>query len=122
MIGSRIKIGIILALIAGLGALAWLYRAEIKQSAQLAQTVIQQRADMEGMEKQLAESERQRQRAEDIAEAWEAESMEITAEARHLRKKIAKLERENEKVRHWADTRIPDDLLDLMRHQDDYKN
>lgn len=118
MIGRRITIGIILALVAGLGALGWLYRAEIKQSAELAQTVLQQRTDMEEMEKQLHEAERMRREAEQIAADHQDQIAQITTRARDLREKLRDMEAENEKVRKWADTDIPDRVLDLVRGKD----
>ncbi len=115
MIGPRIKIGIILALITALGAMGWLYRAEIKESAHLAQTVLQQQTTMEEMEQQLREAERMRKEAEKIAAEHRNQIEQITTQARSLREKINKLEKENEKVRQWADADIPGDVLDLLR-------
>jgi len=118
MIGRRIAIGAVFVLLAGLGTLGWLYRAELKESAQLAQTVLQQRTDLEQMEKQLQEAERMRRESEQIATDHQDQIEQINARARRLREKLRKLEAKNEKVRSWADTDIPDDVLDLLRGKD----
>ncbi|MFW5874963.1 MAG: hypothetical protein ACOCUC_01870 [bacterium] len=122
MIGRRIAIGAVLVLVGLLGTLGWLYRAELKESAQLAQTVLQQQATMDEMEQQLQEAEKMRRQAEKIAAEHRDRIEQITAEASDLRQKITNLEKENEEVRQWADTDIPDSVLDLLRGKDGDQN
>ena len=116
MIGRRITIGINLALVAGLGTLGWLYRAEIKQSAQLAQTVIQQRTTLDEMSGRLAEAERQRKKARAVAAKYKQRVDQIRANARNLRDEIRRLEKQNAEVRKWADADMPGPVVDLLMH------
>ena len=118
MIGRRIAIGAVLVLVGLLGTMGWLYRAELKESAQLAQTVLQQQTDPEQMETQLQEAERMRREAEQIASEHQDRIEQISARARSLREKLRELEAKNEKVRKWADTDIPGAVLDLLRDKD----
>jgi len=116
MIGRRITIGIILALVAGLGTLGWLYRAEIKQSAQLAQTVIQQRTTLDEMDARLAEAERQRKHAQAVATNYKQRIDQVRKTARSLRDEVRKLEKQNAEVRAWAGNDLPGPVVDLLMH------
>ena len=116
MIGRRIAIGAVLVLVGLLGTLGWLYRAELKESAQLAQTVIQQRATLDEMSGRLAEAERQRKRAQEVAANYKQQIDQVRKTARSLRDEVRKLEKQNAEVRNWADNDLPGPVVDLLMH------
>jgi len=122
MILSRVRLGITIALVLAIGTLAWLYRAEIKEKAQLAQTVVQQQTDMKQMEKELERSEKLRKKAEQIAAKHKQSLEEINKETQRLKNEIRELENKSKEVADWADTDIPDPVLDVLRNQDGNKD
>lgn len=122
MLLSRIRLGITIALIIALGSLTWLYRAEIKQSAELAQTVLQQRADLGQMESELKRSQELRKKAESIAQKNKTELEKINKETRRLKNEIQDLERNNKEVQVWSDSDIPDPVLNVLRNKDKNNN
>lgn len=111
----RIKWGIIIALVVGLAVMGWLYRAEIKQSANLAQQVIAKQMQVNGLNSRLVESERQKAVAERIAADHQAKLKRIAKQARGLRNEIRKLEAKNPKVKAWADAPVPADVVAQLR-------
>lgn len=116
---SRVKWGIIIVLVLGIGALGWMYRAEIKESAQLAQTVVQQRTTLQEMEKEAERLREQREKAEKIATEYKQKTDQIKKEARDLRDEIRELEEQNKEVRDWADNNIPDAVLNRLHGNKD---
>jgi hypothetical protein len=51
MIGSKIKIGIMLAMVTALVTLGWLYREELQRGAEQAATIMQQKAEIQDKDK-----------------------------------------------------------------------
>jgi LysB family phage lysis regulatory protein len=115
MIGSKIKIGIMLAMVTALVTLGWLYREELQRGAEQAATIMQQKAEIQDKDKRIRDLARQRQAAEAIAAREKARAVEIRQEARRLKDEIARLEQENQTVEHWADTRMPGALYERLR-------
>ena len=113
---TKIKIGIILALVTAVGGLGWLYRAELKRGAQLAQTVVQQRATLGEMEQELSRAEKMRKKAEARAAEHKQRIGEIRKQARGLRDEVRRLEKENQAVADWADNDLPGAVFDLCVH------
>lgn len=110
-----IKIGIIVALIAGLITLGWLYRSEIQQGARQAAEIVQQQAEIADRDeaiKDLGESlEKERQVSARREERREASRLEI----KDLRDELARLEKENQELVDWDDRDLPDELYRVLR-------
>ena len=56
---TKVKIGIAIALIATVGTLGYLYRAEIQRGARQAAVIVQQRAELTDKQGRIAELARQ---------------------------------------------------------------
>lgn len=116
---TKIKIGIAIALIAGVGTLGYLYRAELQKGARQAAVIIQQRAEIEDKQTRIEDLARQREAADAVAAREKARATAIRHETRELRYEIQQLEN-IEAVRDWGDTHMPREQYDLLRgHTDD---
>jgi len=115
MAGARIKLGAIFLLVVALAVVGWLYRKEIRASAELAQRVLQQQVAIDDMSRQLQDAEQRRRAAERIAAKHLADLQEIQKQARRWRHEIEKLKKERPDVAAWADQPIPDAVLDRLR-------
>jgi hypothetical protein len=76
MIGSKIKIGIMLAMVTALVTLGWLYREELQRGAEQAATIMQQKAEIQDKDKRIRDLARQRQAAEAIAAREKARAVD----------------------------------------------
>ena len=116
---TKLKIGIIAALIAGLITLGWLYRSELREGARQAAEIVQQQAEIADRDERIDDLAAQREAERKIAAEWQARHDSRRQEIRGLRNEIDRLEREVEDVRRWADTDMPDDIVHLLRPETD---
>jgi len=112
---TKIKIGIIAALLAAAGFLFWQNRALIEEKAKQAATIVQQQAEIQDREKRIKDLARQREAAEAAAAREKARAVEIRKEAKELKNEMARLEKENQEISEWADARMPDAVYDRLR-------
>lgn len=116
---SKLRIGITLFLILIIATLSWLYRAEIKESATLAQRVIQQNLDLQQMENELQKAEQLRKKAEEIARNHGEKLKVINQETQRLKNEIIELENKSKEVAIWSDTPMPDSILNILCNSPD---
>lgn len=116
---TKVKIGIAITLIASVAALGYLYRAELQRGARQAAVIVQQRAELTDKQHRIEDLARQRDAAEAVAAREKERAVEIRDQSRGLRDDIQRLERENEAVRGYLDTRMPADLYSILREDAD---
>ena len=112
---TKLKIGIIAALIAGLITLGWLYRSELREGARQAAEIVQQQAEIADRDQEIDDLreavERERQVSARREERREASRLEI----KDLRDELARLEKENQELADWDDRDLPDELYRVLR-------
>ena len=112
---TKLKIGIIAALIAGLITLGWLYRSELREGARQAAEIVQQQAEIADRDREIDDLreavERERQVSTRREERREASRLEI----KDLRDELARLEKENQELADWDDRDLPDELYRVLR-------
>lgn len=105
---SKIKIGIVLALVTSLALLGWMYRAEVRKAASLAQQVITITEALRTTSEALKNERQERERAERLLRDREAERNRLRAESERLKRDLEELRHTDDDVRDWAATLVPD--------------
>ena len=112
---TKVKIGIMLSLVAGLAFLGWQYRAEIQRGARQAAEIVQQQAEIADRDQEIDDLreavERERQVSARREERREASRLEI----KDLRDELARLEKENQELADWDDRDLPYELYRVLR-------
>ena len=112
---TKLKIGIMLTLVAGLAFLGWQYRVEIQRGARQAAEIVQQQAEIADRDQEIDDLreavERERQVSARREERREASRLEI----KDLRDELARLEKENQELADWDDRDLPDELYRVLR-------
>jgi len=112
---TKVKIGIMLSLVAGLAFLCWQYRVEIQRGARQAAEIVQQQAEIADRDQEIDDLreavERERQVSARREERREASRLEI----KDLRDELARLEKENQELADWDDRDLPDELYRVLR-------
>jgi len=116
---TMIKIGIILALFAGLSAVWWLYRSELREGARQAAEIVQQQAEIADRDQEIDDLreavEKERQVSARREERREASRLEI----KDMRDELARLEKENQELADWDARDLPDELYRVLRGIED---
>lgn len=114
---SKIKFTIIVMLIAALGTIGWLYRGEIREAARLMREVEEQRSVIKDLEKSVEVVRKEQERLLVLIDKHDAAIEEVQQESMEIEKEFKELEDENEEVKKWANTSVPNSVLDLL-HED----
>lgn len=114
---SKIKFTIIVMLIVALGTIGWLYRGEIREAARLMREVEEQRSVIKDLEKNVEAVRKEQERLLVLIDKHDAAIEEVQQESMEIEKEFKELEDENEEVKKWANTSVPNSVLDLL-HED----
>gem|GEM_PF-5503328 len=113
--GKKLWLGLVLALVATIGAVIWQYRAQVMELATLRVNYVHAQQALERTRQALAEAERERAHLETVLAEREAARSQAQARAERLRQQIEELRRADADVDEWAGQRVPAALLERLR-------
>jgi len=114
-VGKKLWLGLVLALVATIGAVIWQYRAQVMELATLRVNYVHAQQALERTRQALAEAERERAHLETVLAEREAARSQAQARAERLRQQIEELRRADADVDEWAGQRVPAALLERLR-------
>ena len=114
MIGAKVKYAIAGTLFVALAFVFWQWRAEIADAARWAAVGAQLEQTIAEQEEEIARMRAEQARLEGIAEAREEAIHQLMERERRALAELRELEETDEEVRRWADTRLPDAILERL--------
>lgn len=115
MIGAKVKLAIVGTLLVALAFVFWQWRGEIADAARWAAIGAQLEQTIAEQEEEITRMRAEQARLEGIAEAREDAMQRLVDRERRALAELRELEESDEEVRRWADTRLPDALLERLR-------